>query len=67
MKRKIEIYRERTPEDYAHTFAIIIKSKDSEINGIEYDLISALYDICANGIKEHPHLKNVEIIDLRRK
>lgn len=62
----IEIYRERVPDDYTHTFSIVIKSKDYEKNGIEYDLVSALYDIVANGIKEHPHLRDVKIIDYRK-
>ena len=64
--RKIEIYREHVPENYEHEFSLIIKSKDSERNGIEYDIVSALYDIVSNGISEHPHLKDVEIIDYRK-
>ena len=63
--REIEIYRESVPENYTHTFSIVIKSKDSEVNKIEYDLVSALYDIVKDGIKEHTHLKDVKIIDKR--
>jgi len=64
--RGIEIYREYVPEHYEHTFSITIRSKNSERDGIEYDLVSALHDIVQNGIAEHPHLKDVKIIDCRK-
>ena len=60
--RGIEIYREYVPEHYEHTFSITIRSKNSERVGIEYDLVSALYDM----IGKHPHLKDVKIIDCRK-
>lgn len=59
--RKVIILRETVPEDYVSTFSIVIHSKDSERNSLEYDLVSALIDMAG----EHPHLKNVEIVDNR--
>ena len=60
-KRKINIYREKVPERFTHTFGITIYSKNSERHGIEYDLICVLYDAVAN----HPQFKDVKIIDRR--
>lgn len=60
-ERKINIYREKVPESFTHTFGITIHAKDSERHGIEYDLICVLYDAVAN----HPQFKNVKIIDRR--
>jgi hypothetical protein len=65
--RTITIHRQNVPEKYVGDFSITIHSKDSEQNDIEYDLVSALYDIVNNGIKEHSHLKDVQIIDERNK
>lgn len=60
-KREINIYREKVPESFTHTFGITIHSKNSERYGIEYDLVCVLYDAVAN----HPQFKDVKIIDIR--
>jgi len=59
--RKLEIIRQAIPDHYVHEFSITIHSKKSERNGIEYDLICVLYD----AVKNHPHFKDVKIIDYR--
>ncbi len=59
--REIEIYRQYIQEYFCHTFSITIHSKNSEINGIEYDLMCVLYD----AIHKHPNFKNVKINDYR--
>ena len=54
-ERKINIYREKVPESFTHTFGITIHSKNSERHGVEYDLVCVLYDAVAN----HPQFKDV--------
>lgn len=60
----VRVYTEYMPEHYAGDISITIQCRKSEFD-IEYDLVSALYDVCANGINEHPHLKDIAIRDYR--
>lgn len=61
IERDLEVYRKTIPESYIHNFSITISSKESEIEGIEYDLMCVLYDALHN----HTNFKNVKIHDFR--